>query len=164
MKKFRFRLEPLLRLREQREDQKKRVVAQYQLRINEMQRQALEMAERIKEEGEYLRDQHRRGTVDLHWLRHYYSFVTHTQRAIARRIDEVLGLQKELTTARQELMEATRQKKVLEKLKEKQKLRYLKHLEKREVHRLDEIGTSAFLRARTEVGGQAGADGDLHTD
>ena len=148
MKKFDFRLQPLLRLRRRQEDQKKCVVGSYLAQISEQQRLALIMSETIKKEGEYLKKQHSNGTVDLIWVTHYYRFVTHTQNAMAQRINNVIQIQKKLTGAREELTQAARQTKILEKLKEKQKKRYEQRLQKLNIRELDEIGTNVFLRSR----------------
>ena len=52
MKKYKFRLDPVLKLRRQVEDQKKRAVGLLMTEINDLQNQALEMNNAIKDEGE----------------------------------------------------------------------------------------------------------------
>lgn len=147
MKKFNFRLQPLLKLRRREEDQKKRVVGAFMSQIHEQQQHALEMSEAIKKEGEYLKQQHRQGRVDLEWVAQYYRFVSHTQNAIAQRVTNVMQIQKKLTVARQELAQAAQKTKILEKLKEKQQKRYEKHLQKIQQRELDEVGANIFLRS-----------------
>ena len=98
-----------------------------------------------------LKQQQLNGFVDLNWVSHYYRFITHTQQAIAQRIDNVIQIQKKLITAREELAQAARQTKILEKLKEKQKIRYEQRLKKLQVREQDEIGANIFLRSRDSV-------------
>jgi len=62
MKKFRFRLQPLLRLRKQQEDQKKRVVGALLTQINDLQKQALE----LKHQSQKLAERVRERTAELH--------------------------------------------------------------------------------------------------
>ena len=150
MKKFKFKLEPLLALRRLHEDQKKRVVASLQGEINEQQRQALQMAGEVERHGKLLKERQGRGTVDLAWVAHYRSYVTHMQRAIAQRISRVARIQQDLGIARQELAEAAKQTKILEKLKEKRRTRYEHDIRRAEAAELDDIGAKMFLyRART---------------
>lgn len=147
MKQFRFRLQPLLRLRKQQEDQKKRVVGALLTQIHDLQRQALELAEAIKTEGEKLKQQYLQGNVDLNWVSHYRGFVTSVQRAITERIQTVTKIQNNLHQARRELTEAAKQTKILEKLKERQQKQYEREWQRKENRQLDEIGSNVFMRS-----------------
>ncbi len=146
MKKFKFRLQNLLQLRRQQEDQKKQAVGALLAQIHEQQRQSLEMAAAIRKEGEKLKRQYQEGKVDLNWVGHYRLYVTHLQNAINERIKNVAQIQVKLNAARQELVEAAKQTKVLEKLREKQKQRYDKQIRRREGQQQDEISASGYLR------------------
>jgi len=150
MKKFNFRLEPILKLRKQQEDQKKRAVGDLLAEINALQRQALEMADAIRRQDRALR-QNVRGTVDINWIAYYQGYVTHLRQSISQKIDEVAQIQKKLVQARHELTEAARQTKILEKLKEKRKQRYEKELRRREIGELDEIAAQQCHPARSSA-------------
>ena len=115
--------------------------------IHDLQRQALELAEAIKAEGETLKRQYIQGNVDLNWVSHYRRYVTSVQRAIAERIQTVTTIQKKLHQARRELAEAAKQTKILEKLKEKQQKQYEREWQRKENRELDEIGTKVFIRS-----------------
>ncbi|OQA01097.1 MAG: flagellar biosynthesis chaperone [Planctomycetes bacterium ADurb.Bin412] len=147
MKKFRYRLDPLLRLRQQEEEQKKRAVGSLLTEINRQQNQVLEMAADLAREGQQLRQQYAQGTVDLEWIRFYRMYVMHTQQAMARRTAEIFQIQTSLTAARQELTEAARKTKILEKLKEKKKNSYDYQLRREETRAQDEIGMNTFCRS-----------------
>jgi len=147
MKKFRYRLDPLLRLRQQEEDQKKRAVGSLLTEINRQQNQVLEMATALAREGQLLREQYAGGRVDLEWIRFYRMYVMHTQQAMARRTTEIFKIQANLTTARQELAEAAKQTKILEKLKEKKKNSYDRQLQREENRAQDEIGMNTYCRS-----------------
>ena len=150
MKKFNFRLQSLLRLRKQQEDDKKRVVGNLLTQINEQQQQALQMSQSIKTQGEKLKEQYASGCVDLDWVSHYYRFVSHTRMAINQRILNVTEIQKKLTVARRELAEAAKQTKILDKLKEKQRKRYDRKLKLLENAQTDEIGANTFTWNRKQ--------------
>ena len=147
MKKFRFRLQTLLKLRKQQEDQKKRAVALLLSQINDLQQQALIMAADLKKEGENLRKIFQSGSIDLNRIAHYHRYVHNIQQAINQRIQNVSQVQPQLTLARSELTEAAKQTKILEKLKQKQKQKYETELARKERIQQDEIPTFAFLRS-----------------
>ena len=147
MKKFQFRLQTVLKIRQQEQDQKKRRVGSLISQINEHQRQALEMAEDADEQGRILQ-QYIKGSVNVNWVANYHRYVSYLQQAIAGKIDAVTQVQKQLHQARQDLAEAAKQTKVLEKLKEKLNNRYQSRLNKLQHQQTDEIGTNIFLRSR----------------
>jgi len=146
MKKFNFRLQPLLRLRQLQEDQKKRLVGQLMAQINENQQQALQMAYEIKRQGKELKQQFSLGKVDFGWISHYYSYVNWIHQSIALRIEKVAQIQKGLSVARQELTQAKKQTRTLEKIKEKRKERYDYQVRRLETRQQDEIGTNIYMR------------------
>ena len=124
MKRFSFRLETLLRLRRQQEQQKKSAVGGLMSQINEQQRRAVALQTGLLEEGRQLKERYLQDNVDLDLVGYYYRYATQVGLAIQRRIERVGKIQNELTGARGELVEAARTRKVLEKLKERQKGRY----------------------------------------
>jgi flagellar FliJ protein len=151
MKKFSFRLQPVLKLREQQEEQKKRVVGVLQNEIAEQQRQALAMAQVVKEQGQILKDHFSRGNVDVNWISYYQGYVSNMQRKIAEKINNVAHVQKKLIKARVELAEAAKQTKIIEKLKEKRKQRYDKQLQRQEIFGQDELANNMFYRRGSSI-------------
>ncbi|MBN1436468.1 MAG: flagellar export protein FliJ [Sedimentisphaerales bacterium] len=146
MKKFEFRLQTLLKLREQVEGQKKRVVAELVQQINQQQQEALELNAAMREQGEILKKQRASGQIDVSWFGNYRSYVTHIQQAIQQRVQNVKEIQKQLMIARHELAEAAKETKVLEKLKQKRRERYDYELQLAEAREQDEISKNIFLR------------------
>ena len=146
MKKFRFRLQPVLRLRQQQQDQKKRRVTDLIEQVNAEQNHALALAQGLQVEGETLKQQYLGGKVDLAWVAQYRRFVTATQQAINERIRRVGVIQGDLQRARLELTEAAKQTKILEKLREKQKKRHQEAFDRTEISQIDDIATRAYAR------------------
>jgi flagellar protein FliJ len=151
MKKFNFRLQPVLKLREQQEEQKKRAVGVLQNEIAEQQRQALAMAEVVKEQGQILKHNFSQGNVDVNWISYYQGYVSNMQRKIAEKINNVAQVQKKLIKARAELTEAAKQTKIIEKLKEKRKQRYDKQLQRQEMFEQDELANNMFYRRGSSI-------------
>jgi len=148
MKKFKFRLEPVLKLRQQQEDAKKRVVGALLQDIYTEQQRALELAAALREEGEELKRQYQSGQVDLEWIGHYFRYAHQVQQAIGQRVNNVTVIQKRLNEARNELVHAARQRRILSKLKEKRRQRYMARLRRLEAIEQDEIGTQRYIRRR----------------
>ncbi len=145
MKKFKFRLEPVLRMKKQAEDEKKRIVGELQSKINAQQQQALEINRTILQQGAELKKMFQQGKIDTGWITYYQGFVTDMRQEIARKIQSVAETQKELHLARNALAMAAKETKTLEKLKDKQYQKYKEHLEKLEKKEQDEIANQVFL-------------------
>lgn len=151
MKKFRFRLETVLKLRRLAEDQKKRAVGELLTEIHEHQRVAVEFDAAVAAAGRELKQRHARGHIDLAWLSNYQSYVGHIRKNVAEKIEIVSQLQQKLVEARRELAEAAKQTKILEKLREKRKERYDDELNRLEVSEQDDIATKSFLGSRASA-------------
>ena len=148
MKKFKFRLETVLKLRQQHEDEKRRVVNDLLERLNAAQEAALEMNQAILTEGQRLKDAQLEGNIDLTWIGHYRTYVSTMQRAIKAKIEEVAAIQKELILARAQLAQAAREKKVLEKLKERRCQAHQAGIDHAAAEQMNEVATQHFLGAR----------------
>jgi flagellar FliJ protein len=146
MKKFNFRLEPVLRLRLQQEDQKKRAVGVLQSEINVQQQAALDMAEDIRSQGSELKHQFESGTIDVNWIASYQGYVSALQRSINEKIANVGEIQKRLIDARTQLADAARERRIIEKLKERQVKRHTDEVNRLENLENDEIGNNLYNR------------------
>ena len=151
MKKFRFRLETVLKLRRMAEDAKKRAVGDLLNEIHGHQRAAVEMDAAIAAAGRDLKQRHVSGKIDLGWVGNYQAHVGHLRRSIAQRVEMVTQLQQRLAGARRELSEAAKQTKILEKLREKRKQRYDDELSRAEGNELDDVATRSFLQVRSSA-------------
>lgn len=146
MKKFRFRLEPILNLRKIQEDQKKREVGTLLAEISRQQNEALALAELIRQQGGIMKQQFITGSVDVNWIASYQGYVSSTQRQIAGKIENVNQIQKKLISARGELAKAAQQTKIMEKLRQKKKDRFDYQLRRQENEQADELANNAFYQ------------------
>ena len=151
MKKFRFRLESVLKLRRLAEDEKQRAVGGLLSEIHDRQQEAVELDLAARAAGGELKERNHSGRIDLTWIGNYQSYVSHLRAGIAARIDMVAQLQQRLTESRQELAEAAKQTKILEKVKEKRKQRYDDEIKRLETREQDDIATRNFLRSRASA-------------
>jgi flagellar FliJ protein len=140
-KRYVFRFETMLKLRQQREDHHKRIVAERIRQITATREQIASIQGQIQQEMEAMRVVQGPGTLDLqqtvrhrHWLGRLHRLQLEAEGALR-------GLEAKLAQERAELAEAAKQRRVLEKLKERQAERYRKEMERREMLQLDEMAT-----------------------
>ena len=147
---FRFRLETLLRLRVAERDQRraefaKAIRAEEMLRSEERkhQQEQVEAAQR----GRVLRSP---GAADVDAIMHTHRYevvLAAKRRQLAAQIAQV---QTEVERRRQVVVEADRQVRVLEKLRERQAVAYRRQVSRREAKQYDETAALNYLR-RKEV-------------
>jgi flagellar protein FliJ len=148
MAKFKFRLATLLRLREAARDERRAELAEA-YRVDDMLQQRLrEVAGELDSLREQCRQAAGPGTVDVDRLveaqRYELALIGH-QRHLQQQRE---GVTAEIERRRAALVEANRDVRVLEKLRDKQSLRYQQEENRQEIKRLDEV---AQQRAAREV-------------
>jgi flagellar FliJ protein len=139
MAKFTFQLQGVLRHRELLEQQCQRelgvAAAAHAVILGELR--ALD--EMVGKAVEDLRKNHLVGKIDLSFLAAHRRFVLATQRKGIAQMQRLQEAQKKVDTARAALAEAAKQKKIIEKLREKQHAIWAAALAKKELAELDEV-------------------------
>lgn len=135
---FRFRLASILRIREYKERLCRDEVAKClhnlylaQNRENEIKR----MLDRADDELKRLQE----GTVDLQGIALLWNYRKRLKNELAKQQELVALRRKELDEARAALLEAMKEKRILEKLQEKKRRDYLYEEEKKEQSLMDEL-------------------------
>jgi flagellar FliJ protein len=119
MKKFTFRLQTLLDLRETREKEVQGELARLVGIQNQERVRQQEIQERIDREREGFSERMRRGEFRPREALLYEKFVDVSRRAIGVAEDRIQSMEPEVNRVRQKLVEARREKRVVEKLKER---------------------------------------------
>jgi flagellar FliJ protein len=119
MKKFRFTLQPVLEHRERLEDEKQQAVAQRKRALDDAERELRRLNDKFRTHSERLRSEHR--TLDGEQLRVEYAHVQFLDRAIVAQIRVVAERRVALDRARDELLEASKDRIMVEKLKDHRK-------------------------------------------
>ncbi len=148
MAKFKFRLAPLLKLRESVRDERRSELAEA-YHADDLLQQQIDQA---KQQMQYLQESYRKqaspGTVDVDRLvesqRHELLLKTQEKQLLQQK----RLLTEEIERRRLLLVEANREVRVLEKLREKQSLRHQDEENRQQVKHLDEV---ASQRAAREV-------------
>ncbi len=146
-KKFKYRFEPMLKVREHKEKERQKELAEAQGQVVEQKGKLTEL------------DKHRVSTFD-HQRKKLIGNISVAETLVCSRYlvrlkrdriagtEFLRGLEREVEKRRQKLVEAAKERKMYELLKEKQKTRHRKEIEKVEQKDLDEISTNTFLRQR----------------
>jgi flagellar FliJ protein len=143
---FRFRLATLLRIREATRDERRSALAEA-YRVDEVLSQQIR---RVGQELEQLLAQRRQaagpGEVQVDRLvnaQRYELTLRQNERQVQRQREAVAA---EIERRRQALIEADREVRVLEKLREKQADAHRQEEDRREARRLDEVGQQQAMR------------------
>lgn len=155
MAKFKFPLEPLLKARRMTEQQKQRAVAtieQERLRLEEN----LRHQQAVIAEGKRSLKASMVGQLDVQQLRMHAASSLHVMRKAQRVVLELAGVHRRLEAARSELIEAARNRRAVELLRERRFEQWKAALDKAEVNAMDELAVIAAARQSEQQKEQPG--------
>ncbi len=140
MARFQFNLEGVLRHRKHLEQERQRAVGELLAEMAAMQAELKALNDMVAQSTEQLRTSHLTGRIDLGYLTAHRRFILATQSKAAALMQKMAQLQQRIDAARRELAEAAKQRKIIEKLREKQYERWREEQQRKELAALDEIG------------------------
>lgn len=149
VKRFRFRLQALLNIERNRE---KQAQIAFQRAASKLQREQAVLAQ---QEAEFKTEQAamaaaiRRG-ASPHELSAYELFFAGLEKQMEAQRDRIKEAETALESARKEMIQRTKQRKILEKLKERAKEAYDEEVRHIEVNLLDEVGTTMIIQKSKE--------------
>ena len=149
MKRFSFPLQPVLDHRKRIEDEKQLVVAQRKRALDEGERELTRLNDEFRLHAAMLRDKHKK--LETRELQSIYAHLQFLDRCIVAQIRIVAERRVALDRARAELLEASKEKKVVEKLKERRRETFVLEEQRVEQKELDDNNARRFGRAH--VGG-----------
>ncbi len=145
MKRFQFKLEPLLEYRKRLEDIVNKEFHEATMRLDEEERKLLDLKEtynRYSEEIDRLKEEGTTGDeINLH-----YSYLSHVKDYIKEQENIIRRFKEELEDKRKRLIEATRNRKVVEIMKERSLKSYMTIARRLEQKQMDEIAGVRFCK------------------
>ena len=141
MARFVFRLEPVLRQRERAEQEAQRELGHRQAKLVELQNELKKLDESLRRASDDVRDNHLTGRLDMNFLAAHRRFVNTLHRQGSNVVQKIAAAQRAVDEARRLLAEAAKQRKVIEKLREKQLARWKAEQDRKETAATDEIGS-----------------------
>jgi len=152
MAQFHFQLEAVLRHRERLEKDCQRDVAVAQAEMGRIQSELRALNHQVQTTTADVRQNHLTGRLDLSFLAAHRRYVLGMQRRAMGLVQKAAQQQRVVEEAQKKLAEAMKQRKVLEKLRERQHRRWAEGLARGEARELDEVITQMSFRASTGGG------------
>ncbi len=144
MKRFSFKLEQVLKIRIHEEELQKQVFARHMQQMIKLK----EQYEEVRAELDLYSEEHERHTAlksPGEYQRHYV-FIQSRQQELARLGREIDLVKERTELERKKLIVANQKTRILENLKEKKRLEYLKEADQVEQKVMNEIATQRFHR------------------
>jgi flagellar protein FliJ len=149
-KKFAFRLQPVLDHRQRIEDEKKQTVALRRKACDEAQAELDRLNAEFREQSALVRTRHHE--FDAETLRAHYGHLHFLDRVIDAQIRILAERRAALERAQQDLMAAQKDRKVVDKLKDRRKAAYVAEEMRIEQGELEDANARAYGRAQ-RIGG-----------
>ena len=148
MKKYSFRLQPVLDIREKTLEDKRLEMAQVIQLLNEQQDglgKLLAKQDAYKEELESLSLE---DDLNVFSLANFKNYMVNLQMQIKQQEANIENTKKALRVKQDAVNEALKDVKVLEKLKEKQSQKFYRDIEMKEANEIDDISTARYRLKR----------------
>lgn len=149
--KFKFIMEPILKMRQLREDQESRHTAQRVAQLLRAERDLDTVERRIKGHYANIRSAGLIGRLSVHALMGDRRHLNHLHQVHHTQLTRVAKARKLVDQARRELARAKRDTDTMSKLKERAYERYTKEQRRRETVMLDDIAASTFAWRRQKA-------------
>jgi flagellar FliJ protein len=150
---FEFQLEGVLEHRERIEKDRQRELAVAQTEMVRLDGELQGLNREIQQSTADVRDDHLVGRLDMNYLAAHRRYMIGMQRRVLAAAQKIAAQQQLVETARRALAEASKQKKILEKLRGKQHQRWSEALARREAGALDELTTQLSFRQLADMEG-----------
>jgi flagellar FliJ protein len=140
-----FSLQPVLSYRESLVDMRTRELAH----LETMRRQArahLDALRQARHDAWLVLQQKRVGSVNMVEMAYYGRYLERLEGIIDEAAQHVVTLNERVEAKRQELLDAVEQKKILEKLRDKARQRFLEKLEQADAELQDEMALIQYVR------------------
>jgi flagellar FliJ protein len=145
MKKFKFKLETVLKVKIRIEDLRKIELREAEFRREKARIELCRWQEEVEVNIRLYREKFRQ-RINPEEANNYHQYLTWLNHQLDLAAMQLKLCEREVAERRQKLVEASKEKKILEKLKEKAYQNYQAEQLKAEIEFLDELGTGRFIR------------------
>jgi flagellar FliJ protein len=150
MAKFIFQLDGVLRQRKSVEELRQREMAAAQGELTTLEAELRAMDRVVQESTADVRSHRLVGQLDMGFLAAHRRYTVAMQRKALAVAQKMAAVKTRIEAARKALLEAAKQRKIIEKLRENRKARWADDLGRRETAALDEIGAQIGYRNAIE--------------
>ena len=142
-----FRFQPILNLRKHREENFQIRLRAEQVRLSRIHNEVVAWEERTRRQ-ERIMEEFGTGRIDPTLLEHGSTYLTYVRQKRADARGRELRQEKEVEKARQVLVDASKERKIMDKLKERFAGRAYKEYLHKEQKRLDEVGINRVYQEK----------------
>ncbi len=139
MAQFHFSLQSVLNHRTQIEQDKQRALAHLQAQMQQQKTALADLNNSAESDLADLRQNRLTGRLEVSYLTGHRRYMMVVQRRATEMVQRMTLLQRQIDAAHAELVEAAKQRKILEKLRDRQKSRWLADQTRRELAELDDL-------------------------
>jgi flagellar protein FliJ len=147
MARFVFKLDAVLRHRKMIEEQRQRELGAVQTVLAEMQAQLRAIDETTKGVSDDVRNNRLTGKLDMTFIAAHRRYVMAMQRKAVEIAQRMAAQQQLVDAARKNLAEAAKQRKIIEKLRERQHERWKSEQSRKEQEQLNEVNMQLALQS-----------------
>mgnify|MGYP002766327178 FL=1 len=148
MKKYSFRLQPVLDIREKTLEDKRLEMAQVIQLLNEQQEGLERLIAKQASYKDELESLSLEDDLNVFALANFKNYMVNLQEQITQQEHNIENTKKALSVKQEAVNEALKDVKVLEKLKEKQSQKFYKDIEMKEANEIDDISTARYRLKR----------------
>lgn len=148
MKKYSFRLQPVLDIREKTLEDKRLEMAQVIQLLNEQQEGLERFIAKQASYKDELESLSLEDDLNVFALANFKNYMVNLQEQITQQEHNIENTKKALRVKQEAVNEALKDVKVLEKLKEKQSQKFYKDIEMKEANEIDDISTARYRLKR----------------
>ncbi len=142
---YRFRLQSVLKFRRNMERHHVQEISKLRMGLAEEERRLSRFMEEVKTAADHLVEEAGKG-IDPREAALYRSYIISARTRIREQEGRILSLERNIEKKRSELISASREKKVMEKLKEKDHKRYLINQRRADQKEMDDYAVKGYVR------------------
>ncbi len=157
-KRFTFKLDPVLKVRQRKEDEQRRVVASCHRDVQNCEAGIDATSSELSNSRVNAVAHRAQDSVDVHWEQRNIAWQQMLVARIIRAKDKLARLQSALHNAQLELADRSKDVKALEKLREKRLAEHQLQVDREEQRDTDEIAANIVTRRNRNVTLEYGAD------
>jgi len=150
--RFKFRLEPILKVRKLRQEQREREVAEQVARLLRTRRELQTVSSQIEQQYEDIRESGLVGPLRVEAMVYSRQYLNHLHQLREGQLAALTNAERLVAQAKKELAEAKKQTDIMAKLKDRAEQRFLQEARRKETASLDDLANSRFAYLTQQAG------------
>lgn len=148
MKKFKFRLQKVMEFKEEIERQRMLDLGKAKKRVSAEDRKLEQLWQKDGEYRKQIEEKEKEYIINPVEMDLYYRYLKKLGIDMESQKERIQAAKSKMEATRQILLAATKERKILEKLKEKKYFAYATEIARKEQFNLDDLANTAFIRRR----------------